>query len=226
MIPELGDTFSRMEKSHRATAEQMRTLLGRGEHEPSRLRSALLAVPARERDAWLDLALGLSELPDDDPQLPRGCVPYLPCPVDHLLQIVEHAPVCESDVFVDIGAGLGRATTFVHLLTGASAVGIEIQSELVAVARGVAARLHALRIQWVEGDAAVLAGSMVSGTVFFLYCPFSGERLAKVLADLESIARNRQIRVCCVDLELPARAWLTLEKSPRPGLMIYRSNRA
>jgi len=212
-----------MEASHRESAERLRSLIERGAHEPSRLRSALLEVPPLQRDAWLDLTLGLGELPEDGPDLPQGCVPYLPCPVDDLLQLVEHAHVQASDVFVDIGSGVGRAAAFVHLLTEASAIGLEVQPQLVRAARSLAARLRRSRVQTVEGDAAELAGAMATGTVFLLYCPFSGDRLAKVLTELELIARTRTVRVCCVDLPLPACPWLTLENSPRAGLEIYRS---
>jgi len=59
--------------------------------------------------------------------------------------------------------------------------------------------------------------------VFFLYCPFSGARLERVLDDLESIARTREIRVCCVDLPLPPRAWLALAAPPSGDLAVYRS---
>ena len=64
---------------------------------------------------------------------------------------------------------------------------------------------------------------MVVGSVFFFYCPFSGARLAKVLDDLEPIARTRQLRICCVDLSLPPRPWLTREAGPDGALEIYRS---
>lgn len=212
-----------MEESTRESAKRVRSWLERGLHDPSRFRSALLQVPPVDRDAWLDLAFGLAEIPDDGPELPKGCAPYLPCSVDDLLRIVEHAPVRESDVFVDIGSGVGRASAVVHLLTGASAIGIEIQPQMVLTARALAARLLLSHIQSLEGDAASLAGFMAIGTVFFLYCPFSGERLTKVLADLEPIAHTRTIRVCCVDLPLPPCRWLALETSPRAGLEIYRS---
>src|SRR4029078_9775031 len=102
-------------------------VLERGQHDPSMFRAALLRVPPTERDAWLDLVLRLGELPDDGPALPRDCVPYLPCPVDALLRIVDQAPVRASDVFVDVGSGLGRAAALVHLLTGAATIGLEIQ---------------------------------------------------------------------------------------------------
>jgi hypothetical protein len=78
-------------------------------------------------------------------------------------------------------------------------------------------------MSFVEGDAARLTGLISIGSVFFLYCPFSGERLAKVLDDLESIASTRTIRVCCVDLPLPPCPWLRLEVSLGSDLAIYRS---
>jgi SAM-dependent methyltransferase len=186
-------------------------------------RGAILSVARTERDAWLDLAFGLGELPDDGPELPRDCVPYLPCSVDTLLRTVEQARVGPSDVFVDVGSGVGRAAVLVHLLSGAGAIGLEIQPALVLAARDLARRLSVSRVSTVEGDAANLTGYITIGSVFFLYCPFSGERLARVLAGLELVARTRTIRVCCVDLPLPPRRWLTLESQLSGDLAIYRS---
>ncbi len=210
-----------MEERHRASAEEVRAWIEGGGHEPSRFRAALLEIPPRERDVWLDLVLGLDELPDDDPELPRGCVPYLPCSVNDLLHVVEHARVGASDVFVDIGSGVGRAVAFVHLLSGASTMGIELQPRLVRAARALADRLRAPRLQTLEGDAAELVSSLAAGTVFFLYCPFSGERLTKVHAALESIAHTRTIRVCSLDLPLPPSRSLVLTASPRQGPEVY-----
>ncbi|MBX3199781.1 MAG: hypothetical protein KF894_16720 [Labilithrix sp.] len=209
--------------TYRASAERVRASIQDGSHRPARFHAALLGVPPADRDAWFDLVLGLGELPDDDPELPRGCVPYLPCPVDDLLQLVEHVPMRASDVFVDVGSGVGRAAMFVHLLTGASAIGLEIQGRLVLTARTITDRLLFSRAPSVEGDAAELVRFVPIGTIFFLYCPFSGARLTKVMSDLESIARTRTIRVCCVDVPLPRCGWLTLESSPRVGLEIHRS---
>jgi SAM-dependent methyltransferase len=195
-----------------------------GRAEPNLFRTALMRVPPTERDAWLDVVFGLGELPDDGPDLPGGCVPYLPCSVDTLLRVVERGPVRSSDVFVDVGSGLGRAAALVHLLTGAPVVGLEIQAELVLAARDLMRRLQLSRVSFIEGDAATLTGAVDSGSVFFLYCPFSGDRLAKVLAGLELVARTRMIRVCSVDLPLPVCPWLTLQEAVPPGdLAIYRS---
>jgi SAM-dependent methyltransferase len=213
----------RRDARHLRSAEEARRAIECGRHDPAAFRAALLAVPVGERDAWVDLVLGLDDLPADGPALPAGGVPYLPCPVDLLLRMVDEAPVRSTDVFVDVGAGPGRAIALVHLLTGAGAVGLEIQPELARAADALTARLGLSRVRCIEGDAAAVAAFMVIGSVFFLYCPFSGVRLAKVLDDLEPIARTRPLRVCCVHLPLPGRPWLT----PVPGrggeLEIYSS---
>lgn len=205
------------------STESTRWLIQRGLLDPPTFRAALLDVPPAARDGWLDSVLGLGELPDDGPELPRGCVPYLPCAVDVLLRIVDQAPIRGSDVFVDVGSGLGRATMLVHLLTGAGAIGLEVQPALARASRGLASRLGLSRVACVEGDATRLTGFMTTGSVFLLYCPFGGDRLATVLADLESIARTRTLRICAVDLPLPPCPWLTLQGQPSGSLAIYRS---
>jgi SAM-dependent methyltransferase len=172
----------------------------------------------------VDSVFGLGELPGDDPDLPKGCVPYVPCSVDALLRVVERTPVRSSDVFVDVGSGAGRASALVHLLTGARVVGLEIQAELVLAARALMRRLAITRVSCTEGDAAQLIETVDLGSIFFLYCPFSGDRLTKVLASLELIARTRVIHVCFVDLPIPPCPWLVLQDATPPGdLAIYRS---
>ena len=200
-----------------------RWLIQRGLQDPPTFRAALLDVPPAVREQWLDSVLGLGELPDDGPELPRGCVPYLPCSVDVLLRIVDQAPIRGSDVFVDVGSGSGRAAMLVHLLTGAGAIGLEIQPALALAARSLASRLRLSRVACVNGDATRLTGFITIGSVFFFYCPFGGARLAKVLADLESLARTRPLRICSVDLPLPPCPWLTFQGGHSGNLAIYRS---
>ena len=212
-----------METRHLRSAEAARRAIERGLHAPTAFRAALSDVPFGERDAWADLVLGLGELPADGPALPAGGVPYLPCSVEVLLRTVDEAAVRAEDVFVDVGAGPGRAIALVHLLTGAGAVGLEIQPELVRAGHALAAGLGLPRVTCIEGDAAEIAGSIVTGSVFFFYCPFSGARLAKVLDSLQPLARTRQLRLCCVDLPLPPRVWLTRAPAPGGPLEIYRS---
>ena len=216
-----------MDAAVRQSAERTHARLqARGPHDPSRFRAELLAVPPDQRDAWVDAVLGLGALPADGPELPEGGVPYLPCPVDALLRLVDHATVTPADVFVDIGSGVGRAAALVHLFTGVEAIGIEVQRGLIAAARDLGARFPGARLSWLEGDAAELAGRIVTGTVFFLYCPFSGARLAKVLAGLEVLARARPLRLGCVDLPLPRVDWLEPLAEGSGGLTVFRSRSA
>jgi SAM-dependent methyltransferase len=221
--PRVRYTADAMEARHLTSAEEARRSIERGLHDPETFRAALLAVSVGDRDAWVDLVLGTDDLPGDGPALPAGGVPYLPCSVEVLLRVVDETPIRPTDVFVDVGAGPGRAIALVHLLTGAGAIGIEVQPQLVRAARGLAAGLGLSRVRCIEGDAAAVAGVLVEGSVFFFFCPFSGARLAKVLDDLEPIARTRQLRICCVDLPLPPRPWLTREAGPDGALEIYRS---
>lgn len=180
-------------------------------------RAALLAVPALERDAWVDRVLGLGPPPDDGPELPRGGVAYLPCAVDALLEAVDRAGIGPDDVFVDVGAGVGRALAIVHRLTGAAAIGVEIQAALVEAARDLARRVSPT-ITIVHGDA---AAALPIGSVYFLYCPFSDARLDQVLDHLEVIATTRSIRVCCVDVPLPERPWLAPDP-PCGSVRVFR----
>ena len=191
---------------------------------PPAFRAALLSVARSERDAWLDGVLGIDALPDDGPDLPRGCVPYYPCSVDALLRMSDEARVTDADVFVDVGAGLGRAALFVRLLTGATVLGLEVQPGLVRAAREIASRLGLAHVSFIEGDASTEIGLVAGGSVFFLYCPFSGERLATVMRALSRIARERTIRVGCVDLPLPPCPWLTRVSGSDGDLVVYQSN--
>jgi hypothetical protein len=154
---------------------------------------ALQKVAPHDRDAWTDAVLGIEPPPPDEP-LPAGAVPYLPCGVDEILAVVHGVPVGARDVVVDLGAGLGRVAMLVHLLSGSRTVGIEIQPQLVERARATA------------------------GSVFFLYAPFNGALLRRVLAKLSAV--ERPFVVCAVDLELDV-DWLVSRPSSHRSVAIY-----
>ncbi|HEX5101594.1 MAG TPA: methyltransferase domain-containing protein, partial [Polyangiaceae bacterium] len=174
----------------------------------------------------LDRIWDLDALPPDDPELPRGCVPYLPCSVATVLDAVEQAGVTSDDVFVDVGSGAGRAALLVHLKTGAACIGLEIQPALARTAQARADWLGLERLRFVAGDAAELIRFVPTGTVFFLYCPFSGARLDHFLDALEDVARARPIRVCCVDMPLIERPWLVRRPPTSSNLDVYDSIRS
>ena len=183
--------------------QALRALVLERKATPALVRSALNTIPSRDRDGWVDRLLELDEVADDGPALPRGGVAYLPCAIDSVLRAIDLAGVTDTDLFVDVGSGVGRVTPLVHLLTGASTFGLEVQPHLVDASRALANRLGLERVKTREGDA-----RLDEGTVFFLYCPFSGDRLNTFLDELERV--RRPLRLCCVDLPIPARPWLSL----------------
>lgn len=205
------------------SANSIREAIAAGRASPAAVREALAGVPAGERDAWLDAVLGLGEVPGDSGALPRGCVPYLPCPVDAIVELARRARLGPEDVLVDVGSGVGRAMIAAHLVSGCEAIGIEIQPHLAEIARATAARLGLSRCTTVLGDAALLPRELARGTVLFLYCPFGGERVARVLDALEPVARSRRVRVCTLDLPLPPRAWLRRAGDGEGALDVYES---
>lgn len=184
---------------------------------------ALRSTPEAERDTWLDLIWDIDDVPDDDEALPRGCVPYMPCPVSTALEALQRAAISGADVFVDVGSGAGRVTLLAHLLTGCGSIGLEIQPSLVRAAQARADWLNLERVRFIRGDATKLIRFVPIGTVFFLYCPFSAAHLREFLGGLEDRARAKQIRVCCVDMPPLTCSWLVRDTSSSVRVDVYRS---
>ena len=185
----------------------------------------LAALPPRERDAAVEERLGIGRPAPCSSPPGEHLVGYHAGGVAPIVRMLLEVPVAESDVFVDLGAGLGKAVLLTRLLTGAAARGIEVQQYLVERAREAAARC-ALDVTFTRGDAR--EAGLDDGTVFFLYLPFTGPALADVLLHLRSVASRRAIVVCSLGLDLEREApwlarrpldsfWLTIYDSVVPG---------
>ena len=119
---------------------------------------------------------------------------YQPTPVRHILQMAEVSGLSEADVLVDIGSGLGHVPILASILTGARALGIETEAAYVASARECAERLGLSRVTFVEQDAR--DEDFSTGTVFYLYTPFTGGLLRTVVGSLRRESAKRALRVC------------------------------
>jgi hypothetical protein len=179
------------------------------------LNERLLTIPPEGRDAWVDQLLGIAA-PPPDRALPAGAVPYLPCGVDEILAMLRDVSLGTDDVFVDLGAGLGRVVMLVHLLSGARTVGIEIQPHLVEAARATSAA-RGIDVRFELGN---VVDVELDGSVFFLYAPFNGALLARVIEKLRVLALRRPFVVCAVDLELDA-DWLVPRASSHRAVALY-----
>lgn len=202
-------------------AHSARAALHCGALRGAALLALIRSVPFFDREVWVDTLLGLPEPPPDSTTLPRGAVPYLPCGVEEIVEMVLKVPLQPEDVLVDLGSGLGRVLILAHLLSGARGVGIELQEPLVAAARRTCAELALDSITFVHSDAAQAA---LDGSVFFLYSPFTGSLLTQVISHLEEVRRTRAIVVCAAGLELRAVPWLSPRPTENALLTIYDSH--
>jgi SAM-dependent methyltransferase len=207
-------------RSLRLAARTARAEIASGALRGAALLERLLSVPFCDRDAWIDEILRIEELPPDIPDLPRGSVPYLPSGVEEILAMVLEVPLQPDDELVDLGSGLGRVVILAHLLSGARARGVEIQEPLVRSAR---ARCSALALGSVSFVHANAADAELDGSIFYLYAPFNGEMLTRVVRRLEDVARRRPIVVCAVGVEFPGEPWLLPRRTSCALLTLYDS---
>lgn len=140
---------------------------------------------------------------------------YQPTPVRHVVALIDKLALGPDDTLVDLGSGLGHVPMLANILTGASALGIELQAPLVERAREAAKALGLRGLSFVHGDAR--AADLSTGTVFYLYTPFKGAVMDQALARLADEARNRPLRIAtfgpCTS-RVGAEPWLMSRDAP------------
>lgn len=207
-----------------SVADDLRARIVARAIDPAGLRAELrrsVRMPARggrasadqydNLDLLISRAFGLTVPSGPIAELPPDMVAYQPTPARWLLDLAERAGIAAQDVFVDLGAGLGQAAILMALLSGARAIGIEIEPAYVAVARRSASLLGLARVSFRAEDA--IGTDLSAGTVFYLYTPFVGAPLGRMLARLRQEAVSHPIRVCAYGPCVPtvaAESWLAL----------------
>jgi histone methylation protein DOT1 len=140
---------------------------------------------------------------------------YQPTPARHIFRLIDLAALSASDVFVDLGSGLGHVPMIVSICTAAHSFGIEIERAYVECASECAQRLNLSRVTFMQGD--VLEADLSLGTVFYLYTPFMGSVLRAVLDRLRQEASTRPIRIFshgpCTPI-VAAEPWLRATNTP------------
>lgn len=121
-------------------------------------------------------------------------IPYQQTPARIILELVEKAPLTDKSVFYDIGSGLGQLPSLVHLLTGATANGIEFEPAYCDYALACATDLNLSAVEFINADARTV--DYGDGTVFFMYTPFVGSLLQTVLEKLQREPRSKGVWVC------------------------------
>jgi Histone methylation protein DOT1 len=114
-------------------------------------------------------------------------------PARVLLDLIDHTTFTPTDVFYDLGSGLGQVVLLVHLLTGVRAKGVEIEPAFCAFARQQAQELGLRNVAFINTDART--ADYQDGTHFFMFTPFRGPLLQAVLHRLQQEAQHRPIRL-------------------------------
>lgn len=171
-------------------------------------------------------------LPLDEPdgeQLPLApeTVFYQPTPARHIFRLIEQAELRSNDVFIDVGCGLGHVPLLVSLFTPARSVGLDFEPAYIKRAQECAQQLNLENVQFIHQDA--LAADLSSGTVFYLYTPFTGSVLSAAVKRLKHEATNRPIRIftygpCTADFA--RESWLHTVAPPREDHITLFSSRA
>jgi Histone methylation protein DOT1 len=177
------------------------------------------------RDELVSGILQLREPGEPSPQRSPEMVPYQPTPVRHILHLIAACELTEEAVFVDIGSGLGHVPLLVSMLTGVRSLGIEVQEAYIARARECAQSLRLRRIQFLPQDAR--DADLSSGTVFYLYSPFTGSILADVLRMLRIESTRRSIRICSLGSctrTIANERWVRMRARPDPeSIIVFES---
>ncbi|MBX3188951.1 MAG: hypothetical protein KF819_18165 [Labilithrix sp.] len=216
------------------------TLAMRGDADPSlyaRIRQAAEAehagVRARIRDGTLDKEAFLAELRRAPLEIrdhlveeildvaypPFGDRGHTPSGLAEILFTLDNAGLGPGKTFVDLGAGLGKVAMLVALLSGARAIGVELDAHLVAHARAASRALGLDGVELVEGDLRDVA--LPPADVYYMYIPFAGS--AAVVERLAPIAAERDIVLFSQPLDGARFPWLEARGTASYWLEIYES---
>jgi len=188
----------------------------------------LRALSDDAADREVERMLGIAERTPSPPLGPH-LVGAFASPAKAVLQAIDHVPIRDSDVVVDLGSGYGKVLLLIHLATGARCIGIELQRDVVVRAREAAMRLaiDERDVRFEEADVRDVDEALLrQGTIFYLYTPFRGPVLDAVLDRLERITRGRHISVCALGSDIERgptgkRAWLKRRPLEAIWLAIY-----
>ena len=193
------------------------------------MENAATAVSGMGYDYLDELIGGVFEFEEpEDREISREpeIVFYQPTPARHIFHMIGLASLTASDVLVDLGSGLGHVPLLVSICTPARSIGIEMETAYVERARQCAERLNLDRVAFLQQDAR--AADFSTGTVFYLYTPFTGSILRTVLDRLRREAASRPIRICtygpCTSV-IAVEPWLEASAVPEPDQIALFSSR-
>lgn len=155
---------------------------------------------------------------------------YQPTPYYMLEKIVDYLKPKPEDIFVDFGSGKGRVAFFMALQRLKKVIGIELNKELIDIARGNLNnfRLGNSPVEFINEDAS--AFTIKDESIFFMFNPFGNKTIEKVIDNIKYslIANPRQIHLVYYSPVhrnlLNNQDWLILKKEINNGeCLIWRN---
>jgi hypothetical protein len=153
---------------------------------------------------------------------------YQRTPARIIFDLIRRTNLGPQDCFYDLGSGMGHVTTLVHLLSGATARGVEFEPAFCEYAQACAAALRLTQVEFINADAR--RADYAKGNIFFMYTPFEGTMLVEVLERLRERSRSGPIRLAtygsCTAI-VAQQDWLSAPNPAEPGsyrLAIFSSH--
>lgn len=169
-------------------------------------------------DRLINGILSSDALPEARLEPEPEMVLYQKTPARIIFELVERAKLGPEDLFYDLGSGIGHVVTLVHLLSGARARGVEFEPAFCEYARACAAALRLTQVEFINEDAR--RADYTDGNIFFMYTPFEGAMLLKVLERLRERSRSGPIRLAtygpCTHI-VAQQDWLSAPSPAEPG---------
>jgi hypothetical protein len=160
-------------------------------------------------DIFVNSLLHPEAIPVQTLNLEPEMVYFQKTPVRIVFELAQHIDFLSSDVFFDLGSGLGQVAILVNLLTGIKSKGIEFEPAFYAYAIACAASFNLQNVFFENIDARKADYS--EGTIFFMFTPFKGEILQEVLTALWKESVKREIKIVTYGpctTEVAKQSWL------------------
>jgi SAM-dependent methyltransferase len=203
----------------------LRVRIVKGELRRGALRQLFDEQPPLERDHFVEEVLGIAYPPLEEPALVTSeHMTYAPSGYEEIVHAFELTQLGPGDRFLDLGSGLGKVVMLAALLTGAASSGVESDPQLCELGRGAAAALGVPGVQLLRGDAREASGA--DADVVFMYLPFAGAGLVRVMERLRQDARRprarpRQRFLCTGPLDLVRFPGVTPVGAAKSWLNVY-----
>jgi protein-L-isoaspartate O-methyltransferase len=222
---ELGELHRALQAAGLRVHATMRGQIAQGQLRGAALRELFDDVPRLQRDHFVEEVLGIAYPPLEEPALVTSeHMTYAPSGYEEIVHAFELTQLGPGDHFLDLGSGLGKVVMLAALLTGAASSGVESDPQLCELGRGAAAALGAPGVQLLRGDAREASGA--DADVVFMYLPFAGAGLVRVMERLRQDARRprarpRQRFLCTGPLDLVRFPGVTPVGAAKSWLNVY-----